>query len=186
MAGGILCLTERSNQRPCGARLDKSRLGQGARPDRRLGSLAGGRYACGGKGCGLDEDATYTLLDLFICLPEIPAQARIAAVCILVCIADYRLYRKEEDMLLPTDLLPSALGLKWGMSVTECLALLQATPTYKDPSHILVPMQIAGSLREVEMFFEDQDNSDIYHWYDAHGNRHDWARGTMWDREGNV
>ena len=43
-AGGVLCLTERSHERPCGARVETRRLARRARADRRLQRAQVGRH----------------------------------------------------------------------------------------------------------------------------------------------
>ena len=89
-------------------------------------------------------------------------------------------------MLLPTHLLPSALGLEWNLSRQQCLDLLLAKQQYENIAYLSVRLQIAGDLREVDLFFVDSNNPDVTIWYDAQGKRHDWAFGTAWDVKGKL
>lgn len=60
-------------------------------------------------------------------------------------------------MLLPTDLLPAALGLSWGMRKGECLEQLQATPSRQHQEWALVPVRIRDEHLELELRFGVRD-----------------------------
>jgi hypothetical protein len=49
-----------------------------------------------------------------------------------------------------------------------------------------VLLRLSDRLHEVELLLIDPDNPNAHHWYDIHGNRHDWAQETMWDQEGSL
>ena len=58
-------------------------------------------------------------------------------------------------MILPVHLLPSSLGLKWGMSKEHCLAVLEAMPLKESDTFVTVKIQIQGSLYDVHLLFDD-------------------------------
>jgi hypothetical protein len=59
--------------------------------------------------------------------------------------------------LLATDLLPSALGLGWGMSKDRCLAVLQIAPLRQHPRWALIMLRLGEEDHEVELQFSDHD-----------------------------
>lgn len=87
-------------------------------------------------------------------------------------------------MLVPTQLLPSALGLKWGLSPAECVESLAVTPITQVPGHLQFALDLGDDLRNVHLFFEEPGNRGANAWYDARGNRYDGAQGAMWDSQG--
>jgi hypothetical protein len=89
-------------------------------------------------------------------------------------------------MLLPTQLLPSTLGLKWGLSASECLELLSRRSIEANSGHMKLGLDLGDGLIEVDFFFEEPGNRDPIQWYDIFGHRHDWAQPNVWDGEGNL
>jgi hypothetical protein len=63
-----------------------------------------------------------------------------------------------DDRILPTDLLPGGLRLRWGMDLPECLARLKAKPMYVGTGYFAVPLYLAGHLRGVSFMFENPDD----------------------------
>jgi hypothetical protein len=60
-------------------------------------------------------------------------------------------------VILPTNLLPSAFGLQWGMSKTNCLAELHVTPLKESPSYVRVHLPIDDGFYEVGLQFDKQE-----------------------------
>jgi hypothetical protein len=56
-------------------------------------------------------------------------------------------------MLVLTHLLPSAIGLEWGLSAAECGELLSLAPSDIDTQYFVVPMNIDNTPLEFEFFF---------------------------------
>lgn len=96
--------------------------------------------------------------------------------------------KRQIPMIFPTQLLPSALGLEWGLPSNECIELLSTAPSYlaADNAFASVPLRFDDKLQEVELFFEVAGNLDAQKWYDWRGNSYYVPQGLMWDNTGHM
>ncbi len=58
-------------------------------------------------------------------------------------------------MMLPHEMLPSALGLAWGMSKEERLSSLQATPVKQSPAFATVAFELHGCVHELRLRYDE-------------------------------
>lgn len=59
-------------------------------------------------------------------------------------------------MMLPIDLLPSALNLEWGMSKAQCLTLLNMAPLKESLTHAAITVSVQGNEYEAHLQFDDR------------------------------
>ena len=64
---------------------------------------------------------------------------------------------REEDMLLPTDITPSALGLRWGMSREQCAEVLKA-PSIMSPQYnsAVLALYIKRTQYDIRLWFANE------------------------------
>jgi hypothetical protein len=72
-------------------------------------------------------------------------------------------------VILPTDLLPSVLGVVWGMSKEQCLKLLDVEPTwqssYEGSALVQVTLPIQGKQYSVRLHFDSFEGMTVNHIY---------------------
>lgn len=84
--------------------------------------------------------------------------------------------------MLPTHLLPSALGLEWGLTKEECLARLGAVPLKESQAYAIIEREIEGRSRQIVLLLSDRGTLERIK-VDLHVSRSFWDKDEYYTTE---